>query len=58
MRLRSSCNPADIQPRWSQVQILEVSSPELNLWIPDFYKAFPCIGLGAEVGLDQEIQIF
>ncbi len=38
-----------------QFQIPELSSPWLNLWIPDFYEVFPYIGLGAQ-GWTKKIQ--
>ena len=50
MRLNISCDPTSFQPGGMQDQDPEVPSYKLNLWIPDFYKAFPHIGLGAEVG--------
>ena len=40
----------NIQPRGLQVWIQQEPSFKFNLWIPEFYKAFPRIGLGAEVG--------
>ncbi len=34
----------------SRFESPEVSSPKLNLWIPEFNKAFPRFGLADEVG--------
>ena len=50
MRLSIGWDPTNIQPREWQVWTLEVPSPKVTLWIPDFYESLPNIDLGTEVG--------